>query len=199
MQQAATPETDAHVAIDRAARDVAWESGLSAITLRRVSAQAKLNPGTVARYEPSMTALAARVFRRISADELELVTRGARQYASSVDALWFIAGQATTDSAGNDDWMWADAWSVGSRNTAVAAVAREINEAWTGLIEDLIEQGIRSGEFSGVDSRFVARTFLALVDGSGVRSVFGGDTADTRTGLVTAFLAGALGVGDPVA
>jgi AcrR family transcriptional regulator len=199
MQQAVIPENGVREVIDRAAREVAWESGLSAITLRRVSSRARLDPGTVARYEPSMTALAARVFRRIAAEELELVTRGAGEFASAVDALWFVAEQATADSEGNDDWLWADAWSAGSRNIAVAVVAREINEAWTGLIENLVEQGIRSGEFAGVDSQFVARTFLALVDGSGVRSVFGGDTANTRTGLVTTFLAGALGVDHPVA
>lgn len=198
MQQKVAPQRDVQTVVDAAARDVAWESGLSAVTLRRVSARAGLDPGTVARVEPSMTALAARIFRRIALEELQAVTAGATSRGTAVDALWFVAEHATADSEGNDDWLWAEAWSAGSRNPSVAAAAREINDGWTGLISGLIDRGVQAGEFEAVDSRFVARTVLALIDGSGVRSVFGGNLAVDRTQLVITFLTRMLGVDRPI-
>jgi AcrR family transcriptional regulator len=197
MHRDPNPVGDVAAVIEQAARDVAYEAGLSAVTLRRVAKRAAVDPATVARHEPSMTVLMVRVFRDIASRELNDIAIRAAELSSSVEALWFIADEVTADSHGNESWVWADAWSVGHRNPAIAEVARGVTAAWTDLVERIVDDGMRTGELEVVDAAFVAHVFLALVDGSSVRAGLSRGTPDQRAEMLKTFLTDALGIARP--
>ena len=54
-----------------AARHVALEQGLAAVTLRSIAARASVTPALVAHYQPNMDALVASTFGTIVAAEID--------------------------------------------------------------------------------------------------------------------------------
>lgn len=178
--------------IEQAARDIAYESGLSGVSLGRVARRAGVDPATVAGVEASMTALTARVFQRIAVAELEDIEARIPHDAGAVAALDFLVEEITASCHGNENWVWVDAWALGSRNAHVAQVARESTAAWTNVVERLIVDGIGTGEFVSVDAGWVAQAFVALLDGSSTRACVEGDATGSRAPMLKSFLTSAL-------
>lgn len=159
-----TPE-QRRAEVERAARELALEEGLAAVTLRAIAARVGVVPGLVAHYAPSMDELVAATFAAIAAAELaelrELLSAESTA-ARAIDALLDTLGDG-----GRDDvtLVWVQAWAIGAGNPALAAAVRIQMDAWLAVIEAVVTRGIAEGSFRVDDASAAARNVLALVDG----------------------------------
>jgi AcrR family transcriptional regulator len=192
MSGVEVPLESPSVMIVTAATRVARERGLSAVSLGRVALASGLDPAIVARYEPSMTALAASVFTAIALEELDAARETVRGWDSSVAILRYLSEELVAESHDQETSIWADAWSLGRRSPLIAAAASACTTRWTDFVRDIIEEGTRGGEFSTADAQFVSDSFVALLDSVCTYALIGHGTAKERTSLLKAFLESAL-------
>ncbi|MBK0296709.1 hypothetical protein IAE22_32785, partial [Bacillus sp. S34] len=60
--------------------------------------------------------------------------------------------------------LWADAWSIGRTNAALAAAARGVMDDWQRLATGIVGEGVRAGVMRVDDPDAVGRLLFALVD-----------------------------------
>ncbi|ARC56064.1 hypothetical protein AS850_03115 [Frondihabitans sp. 762G35] len=181
-------------AIAEAARRIATSSGLTAITLRRVASTAALSPADVAAREPSMSALAARTFADLAHDEFSRIRDDLGECTSPLDGLRFLVTSLQGEEHSLSKTVWADAWSVGRHNEFVAAAARTSMDAWQSLLTDLVDDGVRSGDFRVADSHLAALLFFALIDSTTAYGLVGYRSEAERADLITFSLESTLGL-----
>jgi AcrR family transcriptional regulator len=150
--------------IDDAAKKIAFAAGLSAITLRRMSATVGCEPGVIAQHEPSITALVARIFEELAADERDQTARDIAAQSNPLESLRVLVDSLIHESHDDFNSIWADAWSLGRHNAPLARAARDGMVNWQALFTRLVADGIASGQFTEVDPELVAMQFLALID-----------------------------------
>ncbi|MDF2574693.1 MAG: TetR family transcriptional regulator [Agromyces sp.] len=186
------PERAAEVA--DAARDLALEHGLTAVTLRGVAARVGVTPALVAHYEPSMDALVAATFTSIVAaeiDELERLVTRVRTPTARLAALIDTLLDGTRDDV---TVVWVEAWALGRRNEVLAASVREQMDAWQAVVEGIVEAGIASGEFQATDAATVAWQVLGMIDGLNAQALVRWGDAGARGSLIGAAIEGMLGL-----
>jgi AcrR family transcriptional regulator len=181
-------------ALDRAARSIATSAGLTAITLRRMASTSGLPPATVAGFEPSMNALAARTFSELAGEEVAAVAAQLADASSPLDALKRLVESLLGPAHDVSKTIWADAWSVGRHNEFVAAAAREAMRAWQSLLLEILVAGADAGEFAVRRPELAAQQFFALIDSTTAYALVGYLTPDERSLLVTRSLEVALGL-----
>lgn len=167
-----------------AARDLALEQGLTAVTLRAVAARIDVAPALVAHYEPNMDSLVAATFATIVASEIdevddllaELPTPTAR-IAALIDTLL----DGTRDDV---TVVWVEAWGLGRRNDALAASVREQMDAWQRVVQGVVEEGLASGEFEAPDAASVAWQLLGMIDGLNAQALVRWGDAGARGSLI---------------
>jgi AcrR family transcriptional regulator len=148
-----------------AAQRLAAREGLGAVTLRRVAAEAGITPALVAHYEPNMERLVARTFSVAAFGELDEVR-------TAIDAAPPVATERVRlllDSIAVPERhavaeLWADAWSLGRRNAALADAARRCMDGWQSLASGLISEGIAAGDFRAAEPEMVGMLLLSMVD-----------------------------------
>jgi AcrR family transcriptional regulator len=164
-----------------AARAVALEQGLAALTLRSVAARAGVASGLVAHYVDGMDDLVAGTFAAIVGAEL-------REVEAFIDALPDpVAGfRALIDTllepARNEvTLVWVQAWALGFRNEALAGAVRAQMDAWQTFIAGLLDRGVATGALTVPDTGAAAWQLLAMIDGLNAHSlVLWHDAPDRR-------------------
>ncbi len=147
-----------------AARAIALEHGLAAVTLRAVAAQVGVAPALVAHYVPAMDGLVADTFADIVGDELRDVSR----LVSTGDGVSRIRTLlATLLDGGREDvtLVWVQSWALGGRNEVLAAKVREQMDAWEEMLAAVVAVGVSDGDFSVEEPRAVAGQLLGMIDG----------------------------------
>lgn len=182
--------------IDDAAKKIAFASGLSSITLRRLAATVGVEPGVIAQHEPSITALVARVFEELAADERDQTRRDIAAQPTCLEAMRVLVATLGDSSHDTFNSIWADAWSLGRRSAPLAQAARDSMVAWNALVLDLVARGIATGEFNETDPDLVAMQFFAVIDSTTAYSLVGYLTADDRMRLVRRTMEITLGLVD---
>lgn len=166
--------------ISEAARDLALEQGLSAITLRSVASRVGVASGLVAHYQPSVDLLVAGTFATIVAAETEDVAGMLVRLGSPSDRLAFLLDTLLDGSRLDVTAIWVDAWTLGRRNEALAGRVREQMDAWQALLQDVIEAGVAAGEFGTSDVESVAWQVLGMVDGLNAQALVRWDGVNDR-------------------
>ena len=177
-----------------AARDLALEHGLTAVTLRGVAARVGVTPALVAHYEPSMDALVAATFTSIVAaeiDELERLVTRVRTPTARLAALIDTLLDGTRDDV---TVVWVEAWALGRRNEVLAASVREQMDAWQAIVQRIVEAGIASGEFQATDAAAVAWQVLGMIDGLNAQALVRWGDAGARGSLIGHAIEGMLGL-----
>ena len=166
-----------------AARELALEAGLAAVTQRAVAERAGVTPALVTHYAGRMELLVAGVFRAIAREELDEV---AARIAAADGATADVARLAALLDALIRDYrrevalVWVDAWSLSRRNDDLAAALREEALAWEALAASVLERGCASGAFRVDDPAALARFLIGATDGLSAQSaVWAGYEAET--------------------
>ncbi|EPR75158.1 Transcriptional regulator, TetR family [Leifsonia rubra CMS 76R] len=180
--------------IEEAARALALDAGLAAVTLRAVAKRVGVASGLVARYAPSMDALVASTFQGIVETEIAEVRQ---LLASKSPAACLVALVDTLLDQSRDDVtvIWVEAWGIGRRNATLAPVVRQQMDAWRDIIQDIIERGTACGEFRDVDAESVAWLLLGMIDGLNAHALVRWNELGARGAHIRNALEGMLGTG----
>ncbi|WP_028267433.1 TetR/AcrR family transcriptional regulator [Arthrobacter sp. MA-N2] len=166
--------------ITEAAKEIALEQGLSAITLRNVAARVGVASGLVAHYQPNVEALVAGIFTSIVAAETEEVSGLLDRLPTPLERLGALLETLLDDSRLDVTAIWVEAWTLGRRNEALAACVREQMDAWQAVVERVVEAGIAAGEFESYDAPSVAWQILGMVDGLNAQALVRWDGVSGR-------------------
>jgi len=169
--------------IAEAARALALEEGLAAVTLRGVAARAGVTPALVAHYMPSMDDLVAATFAAVVAAELDEL----RELAASAPVIDRLAAVLRTVLDGTRDdvtLVWIEAYALGRRNAALAQAVREAMDSWQGMLRDLLADGVASGAFRLADPADAAWQLLGMIDGLNAQALVRWGGASDRSTLL---------------
>jgi DNA-binding transcriptional regulator YbjK len=151
--------------IAAAARAIALDDGLAAVTQRSVAQRAAVAPALVAHYVAGMDALVADTFAAIVGEELREVRALAAEEPDATSRLAAVLGTLLDGSRQDVTLVWVQAWALGRGNEPLAARVREQMDDWRAAIQEVLEEGIRSGAFRLEDAGGTAWHVLAMVDG----------------------------------
>lgn len=180
--------------IARAACDVALEQGLTAVTLRSVAARIDVAPALVAHYQPNMDALVAATFATIVAgelDEIRTVLASGSTPTSRVATLLETLLDGTRDDV---TVVWVEAWAMGRRNETLAGAVRSEMDAWQAVVQQLVEDGVASGEFETTDAADVAWQLLGMIDGLNAQALVRWNDERSRGSVLHRAVEGMLGL-----
>ncbi|PPL19300.1 TetR/AcrR family transcriptional regulator [Microterricola pindariensis] len=187
------PPAERSAEITDAARALALESGLAAVTLRALAQRVGVTSALIAHYEPSMDALVARTFGDIVAGELAEIV--ALTGALTPRERLKLLVQTVSDGSRTDvTVVWVDAWALGRRNEQLAASVREQMDAWQGVLQATFTAGARAGDFSAADPAQLAWLVLGLIDGLNAQSLVRWGGASDRGDLVARTIAVLVGL-----
>lgn len=186
--------TERATQIADAARSVALQHGLSAVTLRAVAARAEVTPALVAHYEPNMDVLVASTFRTIVAAEIEEVDLLLGALPSPTARMAELADTLLDGTRDEVTVVWVEAWAMGRRNDALAAAVRQQMDSWQEVVQNVIEDGTAAGEFQTEDSASAAWQVLGMIDGLNAQALVRWNDSAARGALVHRALEGVLGL-----
>ncbi|WP_227492786.1 TetR family transcriptional regulator [Brevibacterium sp. CFH 10365] len=158
------PSSERRREILAAAAVIALDEGLEAITLRAVAARLDVRPGLVSHYFPVVGALVVEAFTT-AAREGQLDTRSSDD--TPAERLAAIIGDLRSEEAHAQFRLWSSARNVSRTSAAMAMALEELEEAGRSRLIELIESGIRAGEFGDVDAIAACVRIYMAIDGYG--------------------------------
>jgi AcrR family transcriptional regulator len=177
-----------------AARRVALEQGLAAVTLRSIAARAGVTPALVAHYQPNMDALVATTFGTIVAAEIDEVARLLEALSGPRERLGALLDTLLDGSRDDVTVVWVEAWALGRRNEALAASVRTEMDAWQAVVQGVIEQGVDDAGFETDDAAATAWQLLGMIDGLNAQALVRWGDASDRGSLIHRAVEGMLGL-----
>ena len=178
-----------------AARHVALEQGIAAVTLRSVAARSDVAPALVAHYQPNMDALIASTFAAIVSAEIDEVVALLATLPGPRERLGVLLDTLLDGTRDDVTVVWVEAWALGRRNDALAASVRLQMDAWQEVVQGVVEQGAASGEFETDDAAAVAWQLLGMIDGLNAQALVRWGDAGDRGSLIHRAVEGMLGLG----
>jgi AcrR family transcriptional regulator len=162
---------DRRDAIVEATLSVARAKGLGATTVRDVADAMGTSSGLIHHYFDSMDDVLASAFDLAATRDLAAVRRAvdaAPDPARRLDA--FIRSYAPAH-ADRTMQLWLDAWAEAARRPALQSVSRRLNGEWQTLVREIIDAGIRTGQFATADPEVAAWRLLSILDGLALQVV----------------------------
>ncbi|WP_308468592.1 TetR/AcrR family transcriptional regulator [Rathayibacter soli] len=178
--------------ISDAARRLALDGGLAAVTLRSVAARAGVASALVAHYQPNMDALVADTFATLVHAEIEAVTVLIDADPTAVDQLAHLLNTLLDGSRTDVTVIWVDAWTLGRRNEPLAARVRAEMDAWQTVVREILERGVAEGEFETDDAASLSWQILGMIDGLNAQALVRWGTATDRSVLLAHAVEGML-------
>ena len=150
-----------------AARAIALERGLSAITLRSVAAEVGVAPALVAHHASGMDDLVARTFSAIVGEELGEVRALAAAEPDPRAALRGVLHTLMDHARAEVTLVWVQAWALGGRSEPLAAAVRTQMDDWELFLAELLAALDDPGREGAAASapRSLARQILGMIDG----------------------------------
>jgi len=177
-----------------AARAIALEHGLYAVTLRSIAARVDVAPALVAHYEPNMDALVAATFGSIVSAELEEVGELVAALPTPRERLALLLETLLDGTRDDVTVVWVEAWALGRRNEALAATVRDEMDDWRNFVQGIVEAGIAAGEFETDDAASVAWQLLGMIDGLNAHALVRWEDATDRGSRIGHAVEGMLGL-----
>lgn len=178
-----------------AARSIALESGLSAVTQRAVAERAGVAPALVTHYVSRMELLVAEIFHDIAHEELESVRASVEAVGGDdIERVLALLHGLIRDYRRDIALVWLDGWSMSRRNEELAATLVEDARAWEDFAAGIFAQGHASGAFSAPDPLALARFVVGATDGLSAQSAVWAGYEEETVQYVIRTVAGLLGI-----
>jgi AcrR family transcriptional regulator len=161
-------------AILTAACEVIAEIGFEKIRMRMVAERAGVSTAALHYHFDTRENLFAEALRYsfdfTGADVYEL--SGSKDTATARLARIISASLPLTPSLRREWAMWQELWCRAGRDPESRTLAIELYRAHQGWIQETLEDGISSGEFTPCDTEAHAQLISSLCDGYGVQLMF---------------------------
>jgi AcrR family transcriptional regulator len=177
-----------------AARRLALDEGLAALTLRSIAARTGVTPALVAHYQPNMDALVAETFEVVVAAEIDEVDRLLAGLPGPRERLGALLDTLLDGSRDDVTVVWVEAWAIGRRNEALAASVRDQMDAWQAVVQGVIEDGVAGAGFETDDAAAAAWQLLGMVDGLNAQALVRWGDASDRGSMIHGAVEGMLGL-----
>jgi AcrR family transcriptional regulator len=183
--------------LDAAVRRIASD-GIDGVRIARIAMDAGVSAALVHYHFASRDALLVEALEHsyeIAGDARATVPEdapAAERLAAVIDA------SLPTPPALRDDFLlWVELWLRASRQPELSAVAARLYARLHDWSADVLRAGVAAGELDAVDVDRTADRLLALIDGYGVRALFGDPAmpAERARQEIWAGIAPALGLG----
>lgn len=154
----------------------------STVNLRAVAEEAGVSVGMIQHHFHTRENLMDEASKRYLLDVVSELRRIASEDLDSWEKLMrFCQRVGSPDDYKSRVIIWIDLLSQATRRTTAHASVLAVNEAWTELLTDLIDEGTHKGDFAPrEDSRTVAQQLVALVDGLDVAAAASAPGTDTE-------------------
>ena len=181
--------------IAAAARSLALEDGLTALTQRAVAERAGVAASLVAHYHPSMEVLVTDTFRSIVGGELVEVFGHVAVQRDPVRALRILI-VALLDGGRNDiNLVWIDAFSMARRLPLLGAEVLRQTQAWHDRFADVLTRTAAvDPPLTEEAADRLASQFLAMIDGLDTHALIGHRLGRVNVDLIARALEPELGL-----
>ncbi|HET8927647.1 MAG TPA: TetR family transcriptional regulator C-terminal domain-containing protein [Microbacterium sp.] len=169
--------------IAAAARELALDEGLAAVTLRAVAARAGVTPALVAHYMPSMDDLVAATFAAVVGAELDEL-RGLQASVAPVPRLAAVLRSVLDGTRDDVTLVWIEAYALGRRSEPLAQAVRAAMDRWQRMLRDLLADGVAAGAFRIADPADAAWQLLGMIDGLNAQALVRWGGASDRSALL---------------
>lgn len=159
-----------------AARKCILARGLSATTVREIATLADVSIGTITYHFESVDEILAEVLRDSSQRFTERVMQEAFTLAGAMERLEFLIDTDLPDDEASTAQfrLWLEYWARAIHDPRLAVVHSERHSFERGVIEQIIAEGVASGEFApAADATAVAAEFVGLLEGLGLQVCLG--------------------------
>jgi AcrR family transcriptional regulator len=133
--------------------------GLDGITVRDVAQQAKVAPGLIHHYFPSLDELLTTAFGEWADRSLRRTLKEAEGVSPRV-ALALLVADNTPEQR-----LWSDALSTASRSELLKKRAQELSIGYRDHVEAVIRSGVEDGTFTCTDPQATAWRVILILDG----------------------------------
>jgi AcrR family transcriptional regulator len=176
----------------RAAIDVIAEKGLGGTRVADIAERAGISPGHVLYYFDGKADIFTRALRTVEDDLRREAHAAFEERPSAADRWDWLVRQAAPTGAGDPRvLLWIQAWERAPRDPDVAELVVELDRHWIGLLSEVLDYGVSTGEFALADVRDFAVRFSALMDGLMLQVVAGSVAMDRERMLEICTRAGA--------
>ncbi|WP_454159064.1 TetR/AcrR family transcriptional regulator [Microbacterium lacticum] len=188
-----TPE-ERRAELAAAAREIALEEGLDAVTLRAVARRVGVAPGLVAHYTDGMETLVADAFGALVSAELAELTALIAAVDDPAARIGVLLETLLDGSRTDITLVWVQAWGLGAHAETLAARVRSEMDDWQRVLAAEVGRGVDAGVFAPGDADATAWHLLAIIDGLNAHSLVRWGARPDRRGLAQRAVAGLLGI-----
>ena len=159
------------------------ERGLCETRIADVADIVGVSPALVLYYFPTKTALLAEALIHLDRVFYDRVAAKLATATSAEDRLVILIEESCPRpaKAGElpDSWaLWPATWEMARLDPELAAARARLDEAWRAQIVAIVEDGIATGEFVGVDSKDFSIQLASMLDGMAMEAMLGDPTVD---------------------
>ena len=171
--------------------DVLRERGFAGTRVTDIADAAGTSSGLVLYHFKSLEGALAEALTTLEDDfyaELEAELGGS---AGPGERLRRMAELGAGSGPAVGDWgLWLEIWVRALRSPAARATREQLDRRWRGLIREVIDEGVTSGEFRTDDAEDATARLAALMDGLAIQLALG-DPGMTPDRMVDLWLAAA--------
>jgi AcrR family transcriptional regulator len=152
-----------------ATAQVVVERGFAATRVADVARRLDISTGLIHYHFESKDQLFAETFERAANADLDRLAAEVAGVDSAIAKLDVIFRLYSPESAEPGWMLWIDGWGEALRTPALKKLSQDLDLRWKQLLQDIIQNGIRSREFTCPDIHGTAWRLAALLDGLAVQ------------------------------
>ncbi|MDH2424078.1 TetR/AcrR family transcriptional regulator [Sphaerisporangium sp. TRM90804] len=153
-----------------AARRVVLERGISSTRVADIAKATNVSGGLIHYHFATKDDLITAMLRVTIDDEVTRLGELVRGSGPAVERLDRVLRYYIPRSRTDQSWiLWIDAFAAGLREAVVQKILLELETAWIGAVEQAIQAGVDTGEFTCDDPRGAAERLDGMLDGLIIR------------------------------
>jgi AcrR family transcriptional regulator len=144
--------------------------GLAQTRVADVAAALGISPALVFYHFETKDRLLAEAFAYAAERDLVRLDKAVRGRGTATQRLRAVLKLYSPSGSTPPGWtLWVDAWAAALRNPELRAVSRRLDLRWKDSVAGVIEDGVRTAEFSCEDPHGAAWRITALIDGLAIQ------------------------------